>query len=86
MGKCEDPQWMGSDTYYPKGTVCYRDPSAGLFSHLLFLCVKFLLSASCPEFGTSGSAVVREARRYQAEFYPELEDVDINYVDPNYTE
>ena len=41
MGKCEDPEWMGSDTYYPKGTVCYRDPSAGLFSFKFFFALNF---------------------------------------------
>ena len=40
---CRDPAWMTSNTYYPAGTVCYRDPSA----------------ASCFLFGNSGSGVVR---------------------------
>ena len=26
---CRDPAWMNSNTYYPQGTVCYRDPSLG---------------------------------------------------------
>ena len=40
---CKDPDWMvGSNTYYPPGTACYRDPS----------------TASCFEFGTSGSGIV----------------------------
>ena len=40
---CKDPDWMvGSNTYYPPGTACYKDPS----------------TASCLEFGTSGSGIV----------------------------
>ena len=26
---CRDPAWMATNTYYPQGTVCYRDPSLG---------------------------------------------------------
>lgn len=40
---CRDPGWMNSNTYYPQGTVCYRDPSV----------------ASCFLFGNSGSGVMR---------------------------
>ena len=40
---CMDPEWMKSDTYYPPGTVCYRDPSLG----------------SCTLFGNSGAGVIR---------------------------
>ena len=72
---------MGSDTYYPKGTVCYRDPSAGFLVRLISSRFKFLFSASCPEFGTSGSAVVREAKPYKAVFEPELENVE--FVNPD---
>ena len=43
---CEDPAWMESNTYYPPGTVCYRDPSL----------------ASCSLFGNSGSSVVRKIK------------------------
>jgi len=43
---CRDPAWMGSNTYYPHGTACYRDPSL----------------ASCVEFGSSGSGLVRKWR------------------------
>jgi len=41
---CRDPPWMQSNTYYPPGTVCYRDPSL----------------ASCVLFGNSGSGVIRK--------------------------
>ena len=43
---CGDPSWMGSNSYYPPGTVCYRDPSL----------------ASCSIFGNSGSSVVRKIK------------------------
>jgi len=43
---CRDPAWMNTNTYYPQGTVCYRDPSL----------------ASCVEFGVSGSGIVRKWR------------------------
>ena len=42
--ECKDPAWMNSSTYYPPGTVCYRDPS----------------TASCVLFGNSGAGVVRK--------------------------
>ena len=32
LAQCEDAEWMkrkGVRTYYPPGTVCYRDPSRG---------------------------------------------------------
>lgn len=41
---CTDPSWMKSNTYYPPGTVCYRDPSY----------------ASCVQFGNSGAGIVRK--------------------------
>ena len=44
--QCKDPAWMGSNSYYPPGTVCYRDPSL----------------ASCSIFGNSGSSVVRKIK------------------------
>ena len=43
---CTDPSWMKSDTFYPSGTVCYRDPS----------------SNSCPDFGDSGLGIMRSWR------------------------
>ena len=44
MVECKDPAWMGSSTYYPPGTICFRDPSM----------------ASCSLFGNSGSSVMRQ--------------------------
>ena len=41
---CKDPDWMQSNSYFPPGTVCYRDPSL----------------ASCVLFGNSGAGVVRK--------------------------
>ena len=38
---CRDPAWMGTNTYYPQGTVCYRDPSLGRYLGImvcLFVC------------------------------------------------
>ena len=29
LDECKDPDWMGSDTFYPQGTVCVRDPAKG---------------------------------------------------------
>merc|ERR1711971_1172176 len=52
QAQCQDPQYMrdrGVNTYYPQGTVCYADPS----------------QASCADFGTSGSGVVREWKVFQ---------------------
>ena len=40
---CSDPGWMESNTFYPAGTTCYRDPSC----------------LTCVMFGNSGSGVVR---------------------------
>ena len=40
--KCADPQWMNSNTYYPPGTICYKDPTEG----------------SCFQNGNSGSSVM----------------------------
>jgi len=48
---CRDPPWMKSNTYYPPGTTCYRDPSM----------------TSCFLYGNSGSGVLRrfdETERY----------------------
>lgn len=44
--ECIDPKYQrdrGVDTYYPQGTLCFKDPSA----------------ESCPDFGSSGSGIVR---------------------------
>lgn len=41
---CEDPAWMGSNSFYQKGTICARDPSQG----------------SCFDFGDSGSGLFLE--------------------------
>ena len=40
--KCKDPDWMGSDTFYPRGVFCARDPSC----------------ESCLDTGDSGSGLV----------------------------
>jgi len=48
---CEDPEWqknVGVNTFYPRGTSCFRDPSR----------------ASCVDFGSSGSGMVRQWRQY----------------------
>ena len=45
--ECEDPKWMKTDTFYPKGTECYRDPSQN----------------SCFTFGNSGSGVLRKTTK-----------------------
>ena len=42
LQKCSDPGWMRSQTYYPPGTLCYKDPT----------------EASCFRFGNSGSSVM----------------------------
>ena len=41
---CEDPAWMGSDTFYPAGTQCFQDPTF----------------FSCFDYGNGGSGVVRK--------------------------
>ena len=40
--ECKDPAWMRSKSFYPAGTLCYKDPSEG----------------SCFQFGNSGSSVM----------------------------
>jgi hypothetical protein len=40
--ECQDPAWMASDTYYPEGVLCARDPSG----------------ESCLDTGDSGSGLV----------------------------
>ena len=40
--KCEDPAWMESNTFYPRGVLCGRDPSC----------------QSCLDTGDSGSGLV----------------------------
>jgi len=42
VGKCKDPEWMGSSSYHPKGTICGFDPSRG----------------SCFDTGDSGSGLL----------------------------
>jgi len=49
---CRDPAWMNTNTFYPQGTVCYRDPSL----------------ASCLEFGASGSGIVRKWRTDETDY------------------
>ena len=41
--ECKDPEWMKTNTFYPAGTECYRDPS----------------QSSCFLFGNSGSGALR---------------------------
>ena len=42
MDKCIDPKYqidlMGASTYYPQGTICFKDPSSGIYIRL-FLCI-----------------------------------------------
>ena len=40
--ECKDPDWMGSDTFHPRGVLCGRDPSC----------------ESCFDTGDSGSGLV----------------------------
>ena len=40
--ECSDPAWMNSSSFYPAGTLCYKDPS----------------ESSCFQFGNSGSSVM----------------------------
>ena len=42
--ECKDPEWMGSNTFYPRGVLCGRDPSC----------------ESCLDAGDSGSGLVIE--------------------------
>ena len=41
---CQDPAWMDSNTFYPAGTHCFRDPTF----------------FSCPDYGNAGSGVLRK--------------------------
>ena len=50
---CADPAWMKSTTYYPSGTVCYKDPSEG----------------SCFQFGNSGASVMTYFREDNRDAY-----------------
>ena len=50
---CKDPDWMNTNTFFPKGTECYRDPSQG----------------SCFLFGNSGSGVLRNIAKDGEERY-----------------
>ena len=56
---------VGVNTYYPPGTVCYRDPSQGKVHPPLVSHHGLLSLASCVDFGSSGSGVVREAIPYK---------------------
>ena len=71
QARCQDADWMreaGVNTYYPPGTVCYRDPSQGVSNILNFqLYSLYILPASCVEFGSSGSGVVREYKEYKVD-------------------
>ena len=49
--KCADPQWMSSNTYYPPGTICYKDPTEG----------------SCFQNGNSGSSVMTHFKTTEEE-------------------
>ena len=51
--ECKDPEWMKTDTFYPEGTECYRDPS----------------QSSCFLFGNSGSGVLRKITKDGEERY-----------------
>ena len=71
MSRCEDPEWQrknGVNTFYPRGTTCFQDPSKGGNSSLTVRRHDILFcSASCVDFGSSGSGVVREWRPYKVE-------------------
>ena len=61
------------NTYYPPGTVCYVDKSGGrcLQPYLLQVIIYSTpilpdILGSCPEFGVSGSGIVREWKRRPA--------------------
>ena len=51
--ECKDPEWMKTDTFYPAGTECYRDPS----------------QSSCFLFGNSGSGALRRITKDGEERY-----------------
>ena len=70
---------MPVNTYYPRGTVCYNDESGGKKScHQLY--IKTPISGSCPEFGVSGSGIVREWKK-RPETGPAI---DFSTSDPQY--
>ena len=48
--ECKDPDWMGSNTFYPRGVLCGRDPSG----------------ESCFDSGNSGSGLMIRRRDYQS--------------------
>jgi len=48
---CKDPSWMMSNTFYPEGTVCYKDPAR----------------KNCVTFGNSGSPLIRELKKNMGE-------------------
>ena len=71
--RCEDAAWMQTNTHYPAGTVCYKDPSKGdqTFTVFRFFLIiskcdtrPSVIPASCVDFGSSGSGVVRQAMPY----------------------
>ena len=71
------------NTYYPRGTVCYVDESGGkenFHSSTWQKSLFSLFSGSCPEFGVSGSGIVREWKR-RPENGPAI---DFNTTDPQY--
>ena len=73
LSKCQDAEWMrrvGVNTYYPPGTVCYRDPSQCEYYHMTTRLMIWLssIAASCLDFGSSGSGVVRESLPYRVNY------------------
>ena len=60
--ECIDPKYQrdkGVDTYYPQATVCFKDPSAGILYFTDDIFLTFPFTESCPDFGSSGSGIVR---------------------------
>ena len=68
MSECADGksqrEYFNVNTFYPSATVCYLDPSEGKTT-LWGRCISNYFLASCPDFGGSGSAIVRECRPYE---------------------
>ena len=62
-----EDQIIPVNTFYPHGTVCYVDKSGGKLHVFATKVYKFThvlcILGSCPEFGVSGSGIVREWRR-----------------------
>ena len=62
-----DQAAAGVNTFYPAATACYVDPSFGRNLCWYFLLIHSI-SASCADFGSSGSGVVREWKPLESGF------------------